>query len=108
MATVDHAQAAIDLVGLLVLARPPIAPFLAHDRSKELGDGVEDEAHALQYAGQRILPKSRNRQLLDLPLSECDVLPAKLVREWATSGRMRREQRDERPCLSTLGEAPAP
>ena len=31
-----------------------------------------------------------------LPLSECVVLPANLAREWATGGRMRREQHDDR------------
>ena len=36
------------------------------------------------------------QQRPDLPLSECVVLPAKLAREWATGGRMRREQRDDR------------
>ena len=44
-------------------------------------------------------PTARRRsqpRLPLLPLSECVVLPAKLVREWATGGRMRREQRDDR------------
>ena len=36
------------------------------------------------------------QQRPDLPLSECVVLPAKLAREWAAGGRMRREKRDDR------------
>ena len=31
-----------------------------------------------------------------MPLSECVALPAKLAHEWATGGRMRREQREDR------------